>query len=102
MIMRISASYVGQDELKGLIQAAETDAIDYQGPGALLTPKYQQEILDITRKRGVLGQRVNYTPATGQPSRYVKLQPVSGGQYKDPRNMTSVTPTVPEYGEEAL
>lgn len=100
--MRISASYVGQDELKGLIQAAETDAIDYQGPGALLTPKYQQEILDITRKRGVLGQRVNYTPATGQPSRYVKLQPVSGGQYKDPRNMTSVTPTVPEYGEEAL
>jgi len=99
--MRISASYVGQDDLNVLFQAS-SDAIDYQGPGALLTPKYQQEILDITRKRGVLGKRINYIPATGQPSRYVELQPVTGGQYADPRNMTGVTPTNPQYTEHAL
>jgi len=99
--MRISAGYVGQDDLNVLFQAS-SDAIDYQGPGALLTPKYQQEILDITRKRGVLGKRINYVPATGQPSRYVELQPVTGGQYADPRNMTGVTPTVPQYTGHAL
>ena len=99
--MRISASYVGQDDLNVLFQAS-SDAIDYKGPGALLTPKYQQEILDLTRKRGVLGNRINYIPATGQPSRYVELQPVTGGQYADPRNMTEVTPTVPQYTEHAL
>ncbi len=99
--MRISASYVGQDDLNVLFQAS-SDAIDYQGPGALLTPKYQQEILDLTRKRGVLGRRINYIPATGQPSRYVELQPVTGGQYADPRDMTGVTPTVPQYTEHAL
>ena len=99
--MRISAGYVGQDDLNVLFQASP-NAIDYQGPGALLTPKYQQEILDLTRKRGVLGRRINYIPATGQPSRYVELQPVTGGQYANPRDMTGVTPTVPQYTEHAL
>lgn len=99
--MRITASYVGDGALDG-VRAAATDAIDYQGPGAILTPKYQQEILDLTRKRGVLGQRLSYLPATGQPSRYVELEPVTGGEYKDPRAMTSVTPTAPSYAEAAL
>ena len=76
-------------------------AADFYGPGALETPRYQQEILDMVRRRGVLGQRVSRVPATGQPSRYFEQTRIVAGSFVDPRNMTytpSADPTRRERG----
>jgi len=43
---------------------------DFIGPGAIEVPIYQTEILDLVRRRGILGQRIKQVPATGHPSRY--------------------------------
>jgi hypothetical protein len=43
---------------------------DLIGPGAIEVPIYQTEILDLVRRRGILGQRIKQVPATGHPSRY--------------------------------
>jgi hypothetical protein len=43
---------------------------DYIGPGAIEVPIYQTEILDLVRRRGILGQRIKQVPATGHPSRF--------------------------------
>jgi hypothetical protein len=43
---------------------------DFIGPGAIEVPIYQTEILDMVRRRGILGQRIKQVPATGHPSRY--------------------------------
>ena len=45
-------------------------AADYLGPGAVEIERYQTEITDIVRRRGVFGQRVRQVPATGHPSRF--------------------------------
>ena len=45
-------------------------AADYLGPGAVEVNRYQTEITDIVRRRGVFGQRVRQVPATGHPSRF--------------------------------
>ena len=42
-------------------------AADFLGPGAIATPMFAPEILDMVRRRGVLGQRIKSVPATGQP-----------------------------------
>jgi hypothetical protein len=60
-------------------------AADYLGPGAIETNKYQSEIFDLVRRRGVLGQRINQTPATGQPSRYFEETQIPTAQATDPR-----------------
>lgn len=76
-------------------------AADYYGPGALETPRYRQEILDLVRRRGVLGQRVSRVPATGQPSRYFEQTRIVSGAFADPRNMAfspSGDPTRRERG----
>lgn len=62
-------------------------AADFLGPGAIHTPMYQPEILDMVRRRGVLGQRLNEEPATGQPSRYFEQTRIVVGQFQDPRNL---------------
>lgn len=62
-------------------------AADLIGPGALVTPMFQAEILDMVRRRGILGQRIRHVPATGQPSRYFEQTRIVEGQFQDPRGL---------------
>lgn len=70
----------------GPIQAAA----DFLGPGAIETNKYQSEIFDLVRRRGVFGQRINQTPATGQPSRYFEQTQIPTAVATDPRVIVPV------------
>ena len=45
-------------------------AADFLGSGAVEVDRYQTEITDIVRRRGVFGQRIKQVPATGHPSRF--------------------------------
>jgi len=79
-------------------------AADYIGPGAVEVERYQTEITDIVRRRGVFGQRIKQVPATGHPSRFFEetaiAAPTAAQGFMDPRNMvptvlTSLTPPLP-------
>ena len=69
------------------------------GPGAVEVDRYQTEITDIVRRRGVFGQRINNVPATGHPSRFFEetaiASPTAANAFVDPRNIvpTLVSPT---------
>ncbi len=52
-------------------------AADFMGPGAVEVNRYQTEITDIVRRRGVFGQRIRQIPATGHPSRYFEQTAIS-------------------------
>lgn len=60
-------------------------AADFLGPGAIEINRYQTEIFDLVRRRHVLGQRINQTPATGQPSRYFEQLSIATATATDPR-----------------
>ncbi|MGA6986879.1 MAG: hypothetical protein WBZ01_12560 [Terriglobales bacterium] len=66
-------------------------AADFLGPGAIEINRYQTEITDIVRRRGVFGQRMKQVPATGQPSRFFEetaiASPTAAQAFVDPRNM---------------
>src|SRR5271170_4926987 len=68
---------------------------DFLGPGAIEVNRYQTEIFDIVRRRGVFGQRIKQVPATGHPSRFFEETainaPTATLAFVDPRN---ITPTV--------
>jgi hypothetical protein len=68
---------------------------DYLGPGAIEIDRYQTEIFDIVRRRGVFGQRIKQVPATGHPSRFFEETAINTLTatlaFVDPRN---ITPTV--------
>ena len=70
-------------------------AADYLGPGAVEVERYQTEITDIVRRRGVFGQRVRQVPATGHPSRFFEQTtinaPTAAQAFVDPRNIAAVT-----------
>jgi len=70
-------------------------AADFLGPGAVEVNRYQTEITDIVRRRGVFGQRIKQVPATGHPSRFFEetaiASPTAAQAFVDPRNMA---PTV--------
>jgi len=81
-------------------------AADFLGPGAIEINRYQTEITDIVRRRGVFGQRIKQVPATGQPSRFFEEtaipSPTASQAFVDPRNIqptlqvpTRVERTVP-------
>ncbi len=81
-------------------------AADFLGPGAIEINRYQTEITDIVRRRGVFGQRMKQMPATGQPSRFFEEtaipSPSATQAFVDPRNIqptlqvpTRVERTVP-------
>jgi hypothetical protein len=76
-------------------------AADFLGPGAIEINRYQAEILDLVRRRFVLGQRINQTPATGQPSRYFEQLAIPVAAFTDPRAI-SVTATQPQRIEQVL
>jgi len=66
-------------------------AADYLGPGAIEIDRYQTEITDIVRRRGVFGQRMKQVPATGHPSRFFEetaiASPTAAQAFVDPRNI---------------
>jgi len=70
-------------------------AADYLGPGAIEVERYQTEITDIVRRRGVFGQRVRQVPATGHPSRFFEQTtinaPTAAQAFVDPRNIAAVS-----------
>ena len=76
-------------------------AADFLGPGAIETNKYQSEIFDLVRRRGVFGQRINQTPATGQPSRYFEETQIPTATAMDPR-VISFTASQPTRVEQVL
>jgi hypothetical protein len=74
-------------------------AADFMGPGSIEIDRYQTEITDICRRRGVFGQRIKQVPATGHPSRFFEETgipaPTAANAFVDPRNIipTLVSPT---------
>jgi hypothetical protein len=74
-------------------------AADFLGPGAVEVNRYQTEITDIVRRRGVFGQRIKQVPATGHPSRFFEetaiASPTAAQAFVDPRNIqpTLLAPT---------
>ena len=68
-------------------------AADFLGPGAIEVDRYQTEIFDIVRRRGVFGQRVRQVPATGHPSRFFEQtainSPTAAQAFVDPRNIVA-------------
>ena len=72
----------------------EAATADYIGTGALYVPVWESQILDRTRKRGTLLQRVQTKKATGHPTRYFeKLPHDSKHQFIDPRNINHALDT---------
>src|ERR1700690_2757427 len=69
-------------------------AADFLGPGAVEVERYQTEITDIVRRRGVFGQRIKQVPATGHPSQFFEEtaipSPTAAQAFVDPRNITAV------------
>jgi hypothetical protein len=69
-------------------------AADYLGPGAVEINRYQSEITDIVKRRGVFGQRIRQMPATGHPSRFFEqtaiVSPTAAQAFTDPRNIVAV------------
>lgn len=76
-------------------------AADYLGPGAIETNRYQAEIFDLVRRRGILGQRINQTPATGQPSRYFEELAIGTAAATDPR-VLAATASQPNRVEQVV
>ncbi len=70
-------------------------AADFLGPGAVEINRYQTEITDIVRRRGVFGQRMKQVPATGHPSRFFEetaiASPTAAQGFVDPRNIAPTT-----------
>ena len=70
-------------------------AADFMGPGAIEVDRYQSEITDIVRRRGVFGQRIKNVPATGHPSRFFEetaiAAPTAANGFVDPRAIVPTT-----------
>src|SRR5438105_2710372 len=68
-------------------------AADFMGPGAVEVNRYQTEITDIVRRRGIFGQRIKQVPATGHPSRFFEETainaPSAASAFVDPRNIVA-------------
>lgn len=76
-------------------------AADFLAPGAIEINRYQAEIFDLVRRRFVFGQRINQTPATGQPSRYFEQLAIPTAAFTDPR-VIAPTATQPQRVERYL
>ena len=68
-------------------------AADFLGPGAVGVNRYQNEITDIVRRRGIFGQRIRQVPATGHPSRFFEetaiVSPIATDAFVDPLNIVA-------------
>lgn len=74
---------------------------DFLGPGAIEINRYQSEIVDLLRRRYSFGQRIDQTPATGQPSRYFEQLGLPSANFVPPRTLTS-TPSQPTRAERTV
>src|SRR5437899_1455122 len=67
-------------------------AADFMGPGAVEVSRYQTEITDRVRRRGIFGQRIKQSPATGHPSRFFEQTDIAAlsasSAFVDPRNIS--------------
>lgn len=109
MAKRTQAAFVWPDEIPVPVAMAMgqsaginiSAAADFMGPGAIEINRYQTEITDMVRRRFPFGQRINLTPATGQPSRYFEQLAIPTAGFADPRALT-VTATQPQRVERVL
>ncbi len=80
-------------------------AADFLGPGVVEVNRYQTEITDLVRRRGVFGQRIKQVPATGHPSRFFEEIDIPGlsaaNAFVDPRNIAPVVAS-PSRAERSL
>jgi len=66
------------------------NAADYVGVGSIYVPVFEQEILDLTRQRGIAFSRVRSRKATGHPTRYFeKLVHTNQAGFIDPKAIAS-------------
>lgn len=65
-------------------------AADTMSNGAIIVPEFQTEIVDLVRRSGALGQRIQYVPATGSPSRFFEQSDIVDGTFVAPN---SINPT---------
>ena len=73
---------------------------DYIGTGAIHVPIFEPQILDNTRKRGVLLQRVQVKAATGHPTRYFeKVAHESKHKFINPRAIDHLLDTKIDHVE---
>lgn len=86
---------------QGFFVGTVAAAADFMGPGAIEINRYQAEILDLVRRRFVLGQRINQTQATGQPSRYFEQLAIPTATFTDPR-VISPTASQPQRVEQVV
>lgn len=110
---RASAQFVGTSAAGGgsvsaMLQTSQGNreisinaAADYMSPGSIEINRYQTEIVDMVRRRFPFGQRINNTPATGQPSRYFEQILIPTAGFSDPRSL-AVTPSQPQRVERPL
>jgi hypothetical protein len=63
-------------------------AADYLGTGAVETPIFEKEIMDLVRRSSVALQRIPQVPATGHPHRYLEQTAIATATTTDPRNIT--------------
>lgn len=77
-------------EVKTQFEDINAAAVDYTAPGAMFVAELQPEVLDIFRRDATpLAQRINTTPATGHPTRYVEQTAMgNNAQFTDPRTLT--------------
>lgn len=64
-------------------------AADFLGPGAIETPVFETEILDVVRRTSVALNRIKQKPATGHPHRYFEQTAIATASAVDPRNLAS-------------
>lgn len=79
---------------------------DYLTPGAVEVNRYQTEITDIVRRRGVFGQRIRQVPATGHPSRFFEQTAIpalaAADAFVNPRSFAANTAATPTRVERSL
>lgn len=73
---------------RALLTGDMSAAADAFGPGTIITPMYQPEILDMVRRRGLWGQRIKNVQATGHPSRYFEQTRIVRGVFQNPRDLS--------------
>jgi len=70
--------------------AAAAAATDAMGNGFVHVHALEPEILDLTKKRGVMLQRIKTRKATGHPTRYLEVSAAQDtAAFKDPRNLAT-------------
>lgn len=81
-------------------------AADFLGPGAVEVNRYQTEITDIVRRRGIFGQRIRQVPATGHPSRFFEQTAIpalaAADAFVNPRSFAANTVATPTRVERSV